>query len=478
MNFIVYDLIFLVFLVLTISFFLYKNKKNLGIDGPLILYRTQWGIKFIEYIGGKYKKTLSFLSYISIALGYFLMLGILYLIIKTVWEYLFNPQMKDLIGNAPPLAPVIPYFPQLFGLSDFFPAFYVIYFLIAILITMTVHEMSHGFFMKRYGIKIKSTGFAFLKYFPGVIGAFVEQDEKSMKKAKKSHQMAVLSAGVFANFITAILFFIGSIYVFSAMFVPAGVGFNTYAYDVVPLDNITSVNGVLVNNPSLEQFVDLLGNDSVADITTNYHEYYGIADIKNDKVALYFDSPAIRNEIVGAINEINGKKVMSLEGLSKELERYNPGDKIEIKTNLNDEIFTHEIVLGENPNEPGKAYLGIAFMKGFGENSLKTDINHFLSASMKKQLYIKSGIYYKANYPGISEFVYYLFWWIIMINFLVALFNMIPAWIFDGGRFFYLTIWGITGKENFGKKVLQLLSYLFLLMLVLIMSRWLFGLVF
>ncbi len=84
----------------------------------------------------------------------------------TLFEYLFNPEIAQVIGGAPPVAPLIPYFPQLFGLSDFFPVFYAAYFVIAILIVMTVHEFSHGIFAKCYGIRIKSTGFVFFEMVP------------------------------------------------------------------------------------------------------------------------------------------------------------------------------------------------------------------------------------------------------------------------------------------------------------------------
>ena len=87
-------------------------------------------------------------------------------------------------------------------------------------------------------------------------------------------------------------------------------------------------------------------------------------------------------------------------------------------------------------------------------------------------------VYYAPDYPGTSEFVYYLFWWIVMINFLVALFNMIPAGIFDGGRFFYLSVLGITKNEKLAKKSFGFLGYLFLFILFLIVATWIIRWVF
>ena len=44
-NFVILDLVLLALIIIVSSFFLYKNKKNLGKEGALILYRTSWGIK-------------------------------------------------------------------------------------------------------------------------------------------------------------------------------------------------------------------------------------------------------------------------------------------------------------------------------------------------------------------------------------------------------------------------------------------------
>jgi len=70
-------------------------------------------------------------------------------------------------------------------------------------------NFSHGIFSINKKVKVKSTGFGFFPFFlPVFLAAFVELDEKNMEKKKPLSQMAVLSAGTFANVITGILFFI------------------------------------------------------------------------------------------------------------------------------------------------------------------------------------------------------------------------------------------------------------------------------
>ena len=88
MNFIIFDLILLVIFIVFASYFLYKNRKNLQKDGPFYLYRTKWGIRLIDRVGGKYQKTLKALSYVSIFIGYILMIA---------WTSLRYPNNEEMI---------------------------------------------------------------------------------------------------------------------------------------------------------------------------------------------------------------------------------------------------------------------------------------------------------------------------------------------------------------------------------------------
>ena len=76
----IYDLTFMVVFIAFVSYFLYTRRKNLKKEGLLLLYKTEWGIKLINYIGKKAPKTFHFLSYVSITMGYVLMIGMIYLL--------------------------------------------------------------------------------------------------------------------------------------------------------------------------------------------------------------------------------------------------------------------------------------------------------------------------------------------------------------------------------------------------------------
>lgn len=458
----IYDLVLLIIFLIFISFFLYKNKKNLGQEGSLILYRTQWGVKLIEKIGTKYKRILNFFAWVSIAVGYLLMISIIWLIFKTVYIY-FTTSIASTI-KAPPVMPLIPYFPQLFGLQSIFPPFYFIYFILALIIVATVHEFSHGIFAKTFGIKIKSTGFAFFKYFPALLGAFVEQDEKQMIKAKKFDQMAILSAGVFANIITTIIFFIILIGFFFAGFGASGVIFNDYAYSVVETASIISINGILISDYSEQEIMKLIDDSKLSEIKTFDDTYLGIKGFVDENyIALYESAPALKEGIVGAITEIEGIKIDSKEKLSEELMKYSVGDKIIVKTNTGDKISEYNVILEPHP-ERKTGWLGIVFFAPQSKG-ISGKIYSVISSFKKPEIYYEPKI-------EVNQFIYDLIWWIILINFAVALFNMLPLGILDGGRFFYLTVLGITKSKKVAEKSFAAITYFIILLFVALMIKW------
>ena len=78
MSFYIYDVTFLVLFSLAVFAFLWKRKANLKREGIMYLYKTRVGIRFIEYVGTKYKKTLSVYAFIGVITGYILMVSMMY----------------------------------------------------------------------------------------------------------------------------------------------------------------------------------------------------------------------------------------------------------------------------------------------------------------------------------------------------------------------------------------------------------------
>jgi membrane-associated protease RseP (regulator of RpoE activity) len=479
MNIIVYDLTFLVLFAIFVAILLYRGKKNLKKEGILLLYKAQWGMKLIDYVGLKYKKTIHALSYVSIVMGYFLMVVMIYLFGKIMWIYLFAPKVVSAV-KIPPIMPLVPYLPQIFKL-DFLPPFYFVYWIVILAVIAIPHEFFHGIFARKSGVRIKSTGFGFFPFFlPVFLAAFVEQDEEDMKSKPKFDQLAILSAGTFANVLTAILVFLILVITFSLSFTPVGVTFDSYAYSFVPFNNVTSINGVDVVNPTTQEILDLSVEGGY-----NYLIFEGesfiintqmledqinrqmLADHKESSqyLSLYYDAPAINSKLTGAISKINNDEILELYDLSVSLEKYSPGETVRIETiNEDEDVLVFEVTLEKNPDSEG-SWLGIGFVDNSG-TGVKAQVFKLL-ASFKKP-----HTAYVPAWGGWSMFIYNLLWWLVLILVSVALVNMLPVGIFDGGMFFYLSVWKFTGSEKIAEKAYKFVTYGFLALVALLMVLW------
>lgn len=469
MNFIVIDISLLVIFFVLISFFLYKRRNNIKKEGWLFLYKTSWGMKLIDRIGKKYTKTLKVLSYVAISVGYILMVSMLYLFGKIIYIYVAYPSIVKAI-KIPPITPLVPYLPQVFKL-DFLPPFYFTYWIIILAIIAITHEFMHGIFMRRYNIKIKSTGFGFFPFFfPIFLAAFVEQDENSMNKASPFKQMAVLAAGTFANVLTAIFFFAVMWLFFITAFAPAGVEFNTYSYSVVSLTGITSMNGISLDNATYEQILNLSKDNGMNEFLVGNKTYLlnkaGIIEQEGitKYIALYDNSPAIQSEINGTIIEINGTEIDDWDDFGVEILKYSPGENITLTTLEDDLTKEYKITLGENPIYPEQAWVGVGYVE-----QQRTGI---IGRIVEKLSSFKKGyIYYEPKFE-MAEFIYDLLWWLVLISISVALMNMLPMGIFDGGKFFYLTILSLTKSKRKAELWFKISTNFLLGLFILLMVLW------
>lgn len=461
MNIMFFDLSLLALFVIATSIFLYKKRKKVKREGILLLYHTKWGVKLIDKFGEKHKKLLKVLSYISVFVGYILMILMLYFTWRILWIYIFQSSAVQAI-KIPPIAPLIPYLPQIFHLS-FLPPFYFSYWIIILAIVAITHEFSHGIFARAANIKTDTTGFGFFpSFFPIFPVAFVSPDEKDLEKAKTFEQKAVLSAGTFANIITAIIGLLLMAGFFTLAFAPTGVVYNGYAYGIVNVTNISSINGIPVHNVTYENLVNLTKPGSPNKILVGNQTFAGIKGYAGGKeIALYYDAPAIENNLSGAITKINGEKITNIEKLSIITKGYSPGENITISL-YNGTNYNKTITLGTSPE--GKSWIGIEFPVP-NNSGILAKISNFIT-SFKKQ-----NVYYKEKFPG-AEFIYNLLWWLVFISFSVAIINMLPVGIFDGGRFFYLTVFELTKSEKVAEKAYKFMTYLFILLLVVLMALW------
>ena len=451
MSFFLYDMIFLVLFTLFVVVFLYVKRKGLKKEGIMFLYRTKLGLKIIDSIGGKHKKFLNYLSYFVIFCGYALMAASLYLIFQMVYMFAISPELVKAV-KIPPIAPLFPYITTVFK-ADYLPPFYFTYWIVTIVITATVHEFFHGIFARKDNVKIKSTGFAFLGPF---LAAFVDPEEKDIKKVKNHKQLAAISAGTFANLLVAILFSLISLLFISFAFVPAGATFSVYTFSQI---NVSSIEGI-TNNTLLIDGINFTG------IKSNNKTYFldedTLEEVNNGNHSVIYafdDTPAIRNKLRGAIIGFEDIEIKNNEHLSKVISLYSPGDNVTIKTLFNNSVEEYNITLIARQDDKTKPYIGIASYQ-----------MNFLGKILSKILLLGD---YKPRFANdLIIFIRDLLYWLILINLGMAFFNMVPSSVLDGGRFFYITMLSITKSEKFAGYSYKIVSSLILAILLFITIIW------
>ncbi len=200
-----------VIFVLFLVFFIIKKRKNIVLQKILfpflylVLYRSNFGIKFINRFAKKYREWIIFFGYCCVGIGIVGMVFISINIILMIWTLITAPV------SQPGVALVLPFtnVPGIGYLSFF-------HWIIAIFVLAIVHEFSHGIVAKAHGLPIKSSGFAFFALLAPIIpAAFVEPDEKKLSKSKDIVQYSIFSAGPIINILLALLILIAMPYVIS-----------------------------------------------------------------------------------------------------------------------------------------------------------------------------------------------------------------------------------------------------------------------
>ncbi|MEW6329542.1 MAG: site-2 protease family protein, partial [Candidatus Micrarchaeota archaeon] len=106
--------------------------------------------------------------------------------------------IETLLGNVAALSTTAP------GATFLLPGINLPLFegIVALIVLLVVHEVSHGLLARIGNIKLKSSGVVLFGILP--MGAFIDPDEKALRKKERMIQYRVLVAGSTANFITAV----------------------------------------------------------------------------------------------------------------------------------------------------------------------------------------------------------------------------------------------------------------------------------
>lgn len=270
------------FLVL-LGILMIKDRKNIEFKYGVFMRRMQKGKEWIYYIGDKYKKLFSFFGYAAIVAGIIASLVSFYLILASGYSIVTNP------GQARPgLQPIIPAVPSQ-AVCSFALCIPFWYWIIGVLIVLLCHELSHAFVSRAENIRIKSFGLLSLLVLPG---AFVEPDERQLKKSSSLTKLKIYAAGSFANIL---IFFLAtgiSIAVFNSFYTASGVTYDNVIANspaaAVGMQGkiITAINGVRISGTTdFENVISKILPGATIDVRTNQGDY-------SLKVAANPDNPA------------------------------------------------------------------------------------------------------------------------------------------------------------------------------------------
>ncbi len=253
----------------------------------------------------------------------------------------------------------------------FIPIWYGI---IALIILLTSHEISHGILSYVHKINLKSTGLLTFGIIP--IGAFVEPDEDAMKKSEGYKRMQIYVMGSFANFVVAMTGVLLLTLLVSAAYSP---------------DNGMLVGSVMNNSPAYY---------------ANLSEGMTIYKINN-------------------------------ENPWKQLQNLSQNKTLNLETNKGNRTLTTT----QHPNIEGRGYIGITY-----------------SVPINKGL---------ENFENFIRILTELLGWIILLNFLVGITNLMPISPFDGGKMIEEVIASLNLNEEIVRHIILVIIGIVLFLLII-----------
>ncbi len=230
-------------IILAFALFVLIFRKKFTRVGVTFIYRTKLGKDIIEFFG-KHERFFKIYGYLGIIFAFiFIAFGIYNIALYYANFYVFQQMHLSAVELALPI-----YIP---GISIGVP---IIYWLIAIIIAIVPHELSHGIVARANRIKIKNTGFGFA--FGVIPIAFVELNEKKLFKSSLKSQLSVLAAGPFSNILIGIIALI--LYsIIVLLLIRGNVYFSPIYLNLTPVDNYSSMAlGVPINHSIVIQEFD------------------------------------------------------------------------------------------------------------------------------------------------------------------------------------------------------------------------------
>jgi membrane-associated protease RseP (regulator of RpoE activity) len=384
------NLISLIVFYTIVVILLYMKRKNVTVQSKvLFLYKTQRFNQLMRRIAEFSPRFWRGFGVLSIPIGFSAM--------AFVFAFLTWKLFEMFIAPAPPLQIILPFTSTVSVGPILFVSFW--YFIISIFVVVLVHEGAHGIVAEAFKQKIKSAGAGMFLLIPL---AFVEPDEEKLKKAPAKTQLAIFSAGAMANFVTALLILLVSV------FLVAPVVFAT---------------------------VDAKGIEVYA-LTQGYPaEAAGLG--VGDKIL-----------------SVNGLEVKSPRDFSEIMAGLRPGDSVSIQT----ETQAYDITTIADPRDEERTIIGVSVRAIDLEvkPSIREKYGTILPTIL---LYLYNPIANTLPEQGLLQ-------WIFALNLGIGIINLLPLGAIDGGRMADLGLQRVIKNPGKAKKAFSILTVASILLIV------------
>lgn len=297
-----------------LALLIYRDRKNIDFQYILFMRRTKKFTKLIDKIAQLSPRLWRTVGSIAIVVCFIAMVYGTYLILQTAYLVYTG------VINQPALQIALPIPSSQMSVGPGFIGIPFWFWIIIVAIILIPHETFHGVMARAQNIKLKNVGLLLLAIFPG---AFVEPDEKQVKKSKVITKLRIFAAGTFINLTIGLL-----VLLLVQQFIWA-----------------PNVNGLLITNVNQTSPAGIMG----------FRSGMVIESINGQKQNMAFSSYAFLTLMVPQSNNENITQVMSSLILYQTLSKYKPGDTVEIQTN----VGNYNLTLGEHPEIKGFPFIGI-----------------------------------------------------------------------------------------------------------------------